>query len=62
MRRGGTVRKAFGYPGFTRLFVGITVSAFGDSVMLLVLSIWVKTLTGSNAAAGITFFLSLIHI
>ena len=53
------MRKAFGYPGFTRLFVGITVSAFGDSIMLLVLSIWVKTLTGSNAAAGITFFFML---
>lgn len=53
------MRKAFGYPGFTRLFVGITVSSFGDSVMLLVLSIWVKTLTGSNAAAGITFFFML---
>jgi MFS family permease len=29
---------------------------FGDSVMLLVLSMWVKTLTGSNGAAGLTFF------
>jgi MFS family permease len=28
----------------------------GDSVMLLVLSMWVKTLTGSNGAAGLTFF------
>lgn len=28
----------------------------GDSVLLLVLSMWVKTLTGSNGAAGLTFF------
>ena len=28
---------------------------FGDSLMLIVLSMWVKTLTGSNGAAGLTF-------
>src|SRR5262245_57413269 len=28
---------------------------FGDSVMLLVLAVWVKTITGSNAKAGLTF-------
>jgi MFS family permease len=32
----------------------------GDSVMLLVLSMWVKTLTGSNGAAGLTFFWMMI--
>merc|ERR1711969_29210 len=32
----------------------------GDSVMLLVLSIWVKTLTGSNAMAGLTFFFMVL--
>ena len=50
------MRKAFQQKGFTRLFAGMTTSMFGDSVMLLVLSIWVKTLTGSNGAAGLTFF------
>jgi len=50
------IRKAFRQPGFTRLFAGLTTSMFGDSVMLLVLSMWVKTLTGSNGAAGLTFF------
>jgi MFS family permease len=50
------MRKAFRQPGFTRLFAGLTTSMFGDSVMLLVLSMWVKTLTGSNGAAGLTFF------
>jgi MFS family permease len=50
------VRQAFRQPGFARLYTGLTTSMFGDSVMLLVLSMWVKTLTGSNAQAGLTFF------
>jgi len=35
---------------------------FGDSVMLLVLSMWVKTVTGSNALAGLTFFFMVIPV
>ena len=54
------MRKAFQQRGFTRLFAGLTTSMFGDSVMLLVLSIWVKTLTGSNGAAGLTFFWMMV--
>ena len=54
------MRQAFRQPGFTRLYAGLTASMFGDSVMLLVLSIWVKTLTGSNAKAGLTFFFMVI--
>jgi MFS family permease len=54
------MRKAFQQPGFTRLFAGLTTSMLGDSVMLLVLSMWVKTLTGSNGAAGLTFFWMMI--
>jgi MFS family permease len=50
------MRRAFQQEGFTRLFAGLSTSMFGDSVMLLVLSMWVKTLTGSNGAAGLTFF------
>jgi len=34
------------------LFAGEIASMFGDSVMLLVLAIWVKTLTGSSGLAG----------
>jgi MFS family permease len=34
-------------------FAGVTVSMIGDSLMLLVFAIWVKTLTGSNGAAGL---------
>ena len=32
------------------------LSVFGDTAMWLAAGIWVKTLTGSNAAAGLTFF------
>jgi MFS family permease len=50
------MRQAFRQPGFPRLYAGLTASMFGGSAMLLVLSMWVKTLTGSNAQAGLTFF------
>ena len=33
-----------------------TLSAFGDWAMLIVLAVWMKSLTGSSAAAGLTFF------
>ena len=35
-----------------RLFLGQVASLLGDSMMLLVLGVWVKDLTGSSAAAG----------
>ena len=50
------MRKAFAQKGFGRLFTGLSTSMFGDSVMLIVLAMWVKSLTGSNGAAGMTFF------
>ncbi|MFC9690788.1 MFS transporter [Kribbella sp. NPDC056951] len=50
------MRAMFAQPAFRRLFAGMSTSMFGDSVMLLVLSMWVKSLTGSNAQAGLTFF------
>lgn len=54
------MRKAFAQKGFRRLFLGMSASMFGDSVMLLVLSMWVKSLTHSNGAAGLTFFWMVI--
>ncbi len=40
-----------------RLFlIGQTLSLFGDTALYLALGIWVKSLTGSNAAAGLVFF------
>lgn len=54
------MRRAFGQPGFRRLFGGLSASMLGDSLMLLVLSMWVKTLTGSNSLAGLTFLFMVI--
>jgi MFS family permease len=39
-----------------RYLTGQLLSVFGDTAMWLAAGIWVKTLTGSNAAAGLTFF------
>jgi MFS family permease len=50
------VKAAFGQPGFRLLFSGLLASMVGDSLMLIVLAVWVKDLTGSNGAAGLTFF------
>jgi len=54
------VKRAFAHAGFPRLYAALTASALGDAILLLVLSMWVKTLTGSNGAAGITFFFMMI--
>lgn len=54
------MKAVFARPGFTRLYLGLGASMLGDSIMLLVLSIWVKTLTGSNAMAGLTFFFMVV--
>jgi MFS family permease len=50
------MRQAFATPGFRRLFIGLSASMCGDSLMLIVLSMWVKALTHSNGRAGLTFF------
>jgi MFS family permease len=38
------------------LLAGQTLSAFGDWAMLIVFAVWMKSLTGSSALAGLTFF------
>jgi MFS family permease len=46
-----------------RVFLlGWGLSMFGDSAMFLVLGIWAKDLTGSNAAAGLVFFVFALPI
>jgi MFS family permease len=42
------------------LLVGQGLSLFGDRAMYIVLGVWVKTLTGSNAQAGLVFFVLAI--
>ncbi len=44
-----------------RLYLsGNIVSTFGDRVLWLAVAIWVRVLTGSNAAAGLTFFFLVV--
>ncbi len=50
------MKAAFRQRGFPLVFAGLLTSMLGDSLMLIVLAIWVKSLTGSNGAAGLTFF------
>ena len=38
------------------LLTGQALSMFGDWMMIIVLGIWTKVLTGSNGAAGLVFF------
>jgi MFS family permease len=38
------------------LLTGQSLSMFGDWMMIIVLGIWTKVLTGSNGAAGLVFF------
>jgi MFS family permease len=42
---------------FRLLFVGLSISMVGDSVMLLALAVWVKMITGSNGLAGLTLMM-----
>ncbi|MCC3301778.1 MFS transporter [Arthrobacter sp. zg-Y895] len=51
----GTNREVLRVPGFRRLAFAWVFSNFGDSVLFLTAAIWVKQLTGSDAAAGLVF-------
>jgi MFS family permease len=50
------VRRLLEHRDARLLLAGQTLSAFGDWALLIVLAVWVKTLTGSSGAAGMTFF------
>ena len=50
------MRKLLAYRDARLLLAGQTLSAFGDWAMFIVLAVWMKTLTGSSAAAGLVFF------
>jgi len=50
------VRRLLAHRDARLLLAGQTLSAFGDWALLIVLAIWMRTLTGSSAAAGMTFF------
>src|SRR5499427_10495835 len=50
------MRTLLSYRDARLLLAGQTLSAFGDWAMLIVLAVWMNTLTHSNALAGLTFF------
>ena len=49
------MRRLLSYRDARLLITGQTLSAFGDWAMFIVLAIWMKTLTGSSARAGLVF-------
>src|SRR2546425_10280823 len=50
------MRRLFAIRDARVFLLGAAVSMLGDSAMFLVLGIWAKDLTHSNAAAGLVFF------
>ena len=50
------MRRLLTYRDARLLVAGQTLSAFGDWAMWIVLAIWMKSLTGSSARAGLVFF------
>jgi MFS family permease len=50
------MRRLLAYRDARLLVAGQTLSAFGDWAMFIVMAVWMKTLTGSSARAGLVFF------
>jgi Na+/melibiose symporter-like transporter len=50
------VRRLFSHRDARIYIAGQSFSVIGDSALWLAMGIWVKILTGSNSAAGLTFF------
>src|ERR1041384_6577889 len=48
--------RALSHRNILLYFVGQTLSTLGDRSLWLAMGVWVKILTGSNAAAGMTVF------
>jgi len=49
------MRRLLSYRDARLLVAGQTLSAFGDWAMFIVMAVWMKTLTGSSARAGLVF-------
>ena len=49
------MRRLLGYRDARLLVAGQSLSAFGDWAMWIVMAVWMKTLTGSSARAGLVF-------
>jgi predicted MFS family arabinose efflux permease len=51
------MRRLLGFRDARLLVAGQTLSSFGDWAMFIVMAVWMKTLTGSSARAGLVFFI-----
>jgi MFS family permease len=54
------MRRLLAYRDARLLVAGQTLSAFGDWAMWIVMAVWMKSLTGSSARAGLVFFVLAI--
>ena len=54
------MRAVFRLRDFRLLFAGLATSMLGDALMVLVLAIWAKRLTGSNSAAGLVILFIVV--
>jgi MFS family permease len=52
---GRPMRRLIADRNYRRLAIGQTLTQFGDFALMIVLAIWVKSLTGSSALAGLVF-------
>ena len=55
-----TYRALLTHQAARRYLIAQSISALGDSAMWLACAIWIKDLTGSSSAAGMTFFFYLL--
>lgn len=55
-----TMRDLFRLGQARLYFTGLSLSLFGDNVLALAAGVWVKTLTGNNAAGGLVTFFILV--
>jgi MFS family permease len=51
------MRRLLSYRDARLLVAGQTLSSFGDWAMFIVMAVWMKSLTGSSARAGLVFFI-----
>ncbi|HEY1179515.1 MAG TPA: MFS transporter [Phytomonospora sp.] len=60
--KGSTMRAVFAVRGFRLLFASTVVGMIGDWLFVLVLGVWVKELTGSSGAAGLTLLFGALPL
>lgn len=54
------MKDLMGLPVFRRLLAAVTLTTLANSLLILVVGIWVKTLTESDSAAGLVIFVIVV--